>query len=173
MALPDYSDLIRGATVTWKNSGGDKTLTLTSLTNGSGREGDKSATLIDGTYGMPELLEWFLLSAVGTTVTSTDLELYLGFSDSSTAGTNNPGNLAGADGAWSTPDELKLQLALAGCLNFSNGRTTNIQKVRLWYPRPAAHYVIPALVNKTGQTLSGTASDHQLIMTPLYRRILD
>lgn len=173
MALPDYSGLNIGTAITWVNSGGDKVLTLTSLGNDAAREGDKSATLVDGTKGMPELLEIRFESAVGSSATNgKEIEVWIGESTSATAGTDNPGNLTGADAALSNPDELKLQCYFAGSLVLSNARTTSVQKQRMIY-RPTCPYIIPLIVNKSGQTLSGTAGNHKLVITPFYRQIAD
>lgn len=167
----NYSDLSAGTEITWKSSGGTYTLTLTSLTNGSCREGGKSGTLVDGSKGMPELLVCRLESAVGSAATTgRTLDLYFGGSDSSTAGTNNPGNLTGADAGLSTPTELVPQLDYCGSLAFSNTRGTNVQKVNLYFWRPSLPYIIPVLLNNTGQTLSSTAGNHTLSVTPYYRR---
>lgn len=172
MALPDYLNLIAGTAITWKSSGGDKALTLTSLSNGSGREGDKSGSLIDGTYGLPELLEFRLESSVASAVSSTELELWIGESDNATAGSDNPGGLTGADASLASPDQKKLQLSYVGSLIFSNAIGTSVQKQRFRYA-PLCAYVIPLLVNKTGQALGSTAADHKLVMTPYYRRLAD
>jgi len=172
MTLPDYSYLVAGTPVEWSTSG-DKALTLTSLANNGSREGAKSDTLVDGTLGMPELLEFRLESAVSSAATSgAEIELFLGESDHATAGTNNPGNLTGTDAALSNPDELKAQLNYVGSLVLSNARGTNVQKQRLRY-LPVCPYIIPLIVNKSGQTLSGTAGNHKLVMTPYYRRMAD
>jgi len=173
MALPDYSFLEAGTPVTWKSSGGDKAITLTSLANDAAREGAKSATLLDGAKGMPELLEIRLESAVGSAATDgKEIELWIGESDDADAADANPGNLTGADAALSNPDELKRQLYHAVSLSLSNARGTNIQKQRgLYYP--TCLYIIPVVVNKSGQTLSGTAGDHQIVVTPYYRKTAD
>lgn len=172
MATTTYSYLEAGTTITWVNSGGDKVLTLTSLADGSAREGDKSATLVDGTKGMPELLEFRLETAVGSAATNgLVVELWIGESDSATAGTNNPGNLTGADAGLSNPDELKYQLNIAGALALSNARTTSVQKQRFTY-FPTCPYIVPLIVNKSGQALSGTAGNHKLVMTPYYRKLV-
>lgn len=166
-----YSDLIAGTTRVWASSGGDETLTLTSLANNAAREGDKSATLIDGTYGLPEYLEILFKTAVGSAATTGNvIELFIGESDSATAGTDNPGNLTGADAGWSNPDELKAQLYRVGALSLSNARGTNVQSVRMLY-RPTCAYIVPAVVNLSGQTLSATAGNHSLEITPYYRRV--
>lgn len=173
MALPDYSFLEKGSPITWAPSGGDKVLTLTSKADGVGREGDKSATLIDGTKGMPELLEIRLETAVGAAATDgKEVELWIGESDHATAGTDNPGNLTGADADLSNPDELKRQLYHGVSLSLSNARGTNVQKQRgLYYP--TCPYIIPVVVNKSGQTLSGTAGNHKVVVTPYYRKTAD
>ncbi len=173
MALPDYSFLEKGTSITWINTGGDKALTLTSLANDAGREGAKSATLVDGTKGMPEVLEVRLESAVGSAATDgREIELYIGESDNATAGDDNPGNLSGTDAALSNPGELARQCYYAGSLVLSNARGTNVQKQRLLY-YPTCPYIIPLVVNKSGQTLSGTAGNHKLVVTPYYRKIAD
>lgn len=165
----NYSDLSAGTSVEWSTTGG-KTITLTSLTNGSAREGGKSASWVDGTKGMPELIEVRFESAVGSAATTgNEIELYVGESDDATAGNANPGNLTGADAGLSTPDELKPQLIFVGSLVLSNTRGTNVQKQRFRY-RPLCPYAIPVVVNKSGQTLSGTTGSHKILMTPYYRR---
>lgn len=173
MALPDYIGLVKGTSITWAASGGDKTLTLTSLTNNSAREGAKSGSLDDATFGMPHVLDVRLESAVGSAATDgLYLELYFGESDNATAGDDNPANLTGADAALSNPDELKHQAYVVGHLRFSNARGTNVQKQRMTY-EPVCPYIIPLVVNKSGQTLSGTAGNHKLVVTPYYLRAKD
>lgn len=166
-----YSDLVAGTAVTWAPSGGDKVLTLTSLADNGAREGDKSASWVDGTKGLPELIEVRFESAVSSAVATSgrELELYVGESDNATAGTDNPGNLTGADAALSNPDELKAQLVFVGSLVLSNARSTNVQKQRFRF-RPVCAYSIPVVVNKSGVALSGTAGNHKIVMTPYYRR---
>jgi hypothetical protein len=164
-----YADFLAGTAKTWKSTGGDYAITLTSLSNGSGREGVKG-DFLDGTKGSPAFLEIRFESSVGSAATNgNQIELYFGESDSATAGTNNPGNLTGADAGLSNPDELKLQLNLVGGINLSNARGTAIQKQRFVY-YPAQRYLVPLVVNKSGQTLGGTAGDHQIVVTPFFSR---
>lgn len=171
MALPDYAGLIAGTKITWKSTGGDKAITLTSLANNGVREGAKSNSLNDATYGMPKLLEIFLCSAVGVAATDgKTIPLYIGESDSATAGTNNPGNLTGADAGLTNGDQLVRQLKRAGALSLSNGRGTNIQKQRMIY-LPTCEYIVPVVQNLSGQALSATASDHTIEITPYYLRM--
>lgn len=173
MALPDYSDLEAGTAITWSPSGGDKLLSLTSLANDAAREGAKSATLVDGTKGMPEVLDVRIESAVTSAATSgKEIELFFGESPSSTAGTDNPANLTGADASLSNPDELKGQATFVGALVLSNARGTNVQKQRFSY-YPTLPYIIPLVVNKSGVALSSTSGNHKVVVTPYYRRIKD
>jgi hypothetical protein len=165
-----YSDLVAGTAITWTSSGGDKVLTGTSLTNGSARQGDKSASWVDATKGLPELIEVRFDTGVGSAATAgKQVELYVGESDSATAGTNNPGNLGGADAALSNPDELTPQLLFVGALVLSNARGTNVQSQRFRF-RPVCAYSIPVIYNLSGQTLSATGTDTKVVMTPYYRR---
>lgn len=176
MALPDYPFYEAGTPITWTSSGGSKAITATSLaTSGNAaREGDKSASLVDGTKGMPAFLEIAILSKASSAVTDGGtLDLFIGESDSGAAGTNNPGNLTGADAALSNPNELKRQLKYAGALVFSNARGTNAQMQRLPRYYVTCPYIIPVLQNNTSQNLSSTGTDHVVTVTPYYRKIAD
>lgn len=178
MALPDTSMLVAGSAKTWDSSGTTGTITLTSLANGSGREGSKlsfAASSVSGVTdgALPEYIDVRFESSVASAATAGNLiELYFGESDSGTAGTANPGNLTGADAALSNPDELKLQCSMVGGLVLSNARGTNVQKQRFRF-YPALAYLVPLVVNKSGQSLSGTAADHKVVATPYYRTTVD
>jgi hypothetical protein len=177
--LPDKSGLVAGTSITWDTVPTTYTLTLTSLTNNSGREGGKNNSgtgWLDSNFGsvLPEFVEIRFESAPGSAVTAPnqDLELWIAESDSSTAGTNNPGGLTGADASVSTPDEKKAQCVFAMALSFSNALGTAVQR-QYGYFVPTQAYAIPFVVNKSGQTLSGTAGNHKIVMTPYYRELVD
>lgn len=164
-----YSDLTPGTAVVWMNTGGDKALNGKNLTNGSIREGAKSASLVDGTKGFPEWLEWTVETKVQSTPTDgTQMFLYLGFSSSATAGTDNPAGLTGADAAVGDTDQLAL-LPLAGGVVMAGSLTTGVQR-QIFYTRPLKEYVIPVLYNATGQTTSNVDSETKVTMRPWYRR---
>ncbi len=168
MALPDYLSVFAGTAKVWKSSGGDYLLTLTSLANGSGREGAKG-DLYDATYGLPEYVEIRFESQMTSTPTAgNEVELWIGESDNATAGTDNPGTLTGADAAVSSPNAAKLQCVQAGSLVLM--ANTNVQKTRMVY-RPACRYVIPLVVNNGGVAQGSTAGNHVLVFTPYYRRV--
>ena len=169
MALPDFIKNEVGTAKSWLASGGTYALTLTSLANAAARQGDK------GDLGANRAKLWsaFFQSAVAVAATTgLEVELYWAASTSGTAGTDNPGNTTGADAALATPDELKAQLIFIGSLSLSNTRGTNIQKQTFVFS-PPTRYGMPVVVNKSGQALSGTASDHGVTITPIEEAIED
>lgn len=166
-----YASVFAGTPITWASSGGDKTFAPTSLANGSGWQGDKSATLVHATYGMPEYLDCRLESAVVSAVSDKAIELWFGGSDDGTAGNANPGNLSGVSGSLANPDEMKVQCDRVGTLHFQNSRGTNMQMQRLVYVAKLP-FLIPVWVNKSGVALSATAAIHKLVVTPYYRKIV-
>lgn len=169
MALPDYFKRELGSEINWKSSGGTYAITLTSLANDAGREGGKAD--LGSTWDQ----DWAVLfeSTVGSAATNgNEIELFWGASLSGTAGTDNPGNLTGADAGLSNPDELKTQLDFIGSLVLSNARGTNVQK-QLFIFRPKTRYGTPLVVNKSGQSLSGTAGNHAIRMVPVRDLIQD
>lgn len=169
MALPDYSTIELGSEISWKSSGGTYAITLTSLANDAAREGAKGD--LGATWEQEFLVA--LESAVGSAATAgKEVELYWGPSTSGTAGTDNPGNLTGADASLSNPDELKAQCQFVGSLVLSNARGTNVQRQYLTF-RPPSRYGTPLVVNKSGQSLSGTAGNHAIRMWPLRAQIED
>lgn len=143
------------------------------MANGAARQGGKSATLVDGTKGMPELLEiLFLITMDVAAANGTQVELYFGESDSATVGTDNPSILTGVDGALATPAEYKLQLDFVGALNLSNARGTSQQAQRFRY-YPTCPHIIPVVVNRGGQALDNVANSCEVRVTPYYRKIQD
>lgn len=168
--MSTYAPLILGTPVVWTSSGGDKVLTCTSLTTGSAQQGAKSATLVDGTKGLPA----FLQPEVKTTnlgAAPTDgltIDLYLAFSSSATAATDNPGGVTGSDAAYTYTTAGVSQLVYAGSLVLSNSIGTGLQLAKLRLVAPLDAYVTPVLVNNSGQTLSATGTDTVVTLTPLY-----
>lgn len=170
MALPDFLKNEVGTPKSWKASGGDYGLTCTSVSNGNGRQGAK------GDLGANRARIWdvLLTSSVGSAATAgLEIELYWAASDSGTAGTDNPGGTSGTDATFNTtPDEYKQQLIFIGSLVLSNNASTGIQKQWLSFV-PPCRYGMPVVVNKSGQTLGGTAGDHTVTLTPREEAIED
>jgi hypothetical protein len=163
MALPDFLKYEVGTSKTWLSSGGDYAITLTSVTNGNGRQGAK------GDLGANRARIWDVLftSSVGSAATAgNEIELYWAPSNSGTAGTNNPGGTSGTDATFNTtPDEYKNQLVFIGSIVLSNNAGTGIQKQWLAFS-PPCRYGMPVIVNKSGQTLGSTAGDHTITLIP-------
>lgn len=173
MALPDYSDLEAGTPITWLASGGTKAITLTSLANDAAREGEKSATLVDGTKGMPEVLDVFVeWTCASAPANGKQVEYYFAESDVATAGSGNPGNLSGTDAGVSAPDEIKQQVGFVGALNLANSLGGGVNRQRFEY-EPVRPYIIPLVVNKSGVAGSGVAGNFSITVTPYYRRLKD
>jgi hypothetical protein len=165
----NYSDLTPGTAVTWKNTGGDKAMNLKNLANAGIREGDKSATLVDGTKGFPEVLEVIAETKLQAAPTAgNECPVYLGFSKNATAGTENPGGLTGADAAVGNADQLT-QLVFAGSIVLSNAIGTGVQRQR-FVVAPKAEYVIPVLQNSSGQSTTNVDGETSIIIRPWYRR---
>jgi hypothetical protein len=166
-----YAPLVAGTTVKWSSSGGNHVLTGTSLSNASGRAGDKCSTndILDATKGLAALLEIWVSTKVQSAPTAgLTLDVYLAFSDSGTAGTDNPGNLSGADAALANVD-IAPQLVFVGSVVMSNNLGTGLQQQR-FLVQPQDQFVIPILVNNTGQTVSSTGTDTQFWITPWYQQ---
>ncbi len=173
MALLDYSTLTKGTAVTWTNTGGTKALNGKALSSTSIRQGDKSASLIDATSGFPEYLEFTAETKVQSGPTAgNEFLLYVGFSSSATAATDNPAGLTGADGTGPNADTLP-QLVLVGSIVMSNNLGTGVQRQPGMIIRPTKEYVIPVIQNSTGQTTSNVDGETIVTMTPWYRKIQD
>lgn len=164
-----YSDLTPGTAVVWKNTGGDKAMNLKALANAGIREGDKSASLVDGTKGFPEALEVTVETKLASAPTAgNQVVTYLGFSGSATAGTDNPGGLTGADAAVGNADQL-LQLSFVGALALSNALGTGVQRKVFWVS-PKKEYVIPVQQNSSGVSTSNVDGETSITIRPWYRR---
>lgn len=163
MALPDYIKFTEGTAKSWKASGGDYAITLTSVANGNGRQGAK------GDLGAFWARTWVVmlvadLAAAGTN--DTELELYSGESPSATAGTDNPGGLSGTDATFNTtPTEYKKQLTPIGGLAVSANAGTALQK-QLFEFVPKCRYQSPVVVNRSGQALGATAGNFEIRFIP-------
>lgn len=165
----NYSDLTPGTAITWKNTGGTYTMNMKALATAGIREGGKSATLVNGTYGFPEILEIVVETKLQVAPTAgNECAVYLGFSSSSTAGTSNPGGLTGVDAAVGNADQLP-QLQFVGSIVLSNALGTGVQRSR-FIAVPTAEYVIPVFQNSSGQTTSNVDGETQISIRPWYRR---
>lgn len=170
MALPDSLVNTVGTPLDWESSGGDYAITLTSITNGNGRQGAK------GDLGASRARIWDVLftGAVGSAATAGNtLDLYWAASDSGTAGTDNPGGTSGTDATFNTtPSEYAAQLLFIGSLVLSNNAGTGVQKQWLSFV-PPCRYGMPVVINSSGQTLSATGGNFLIRLIPRLEQVID
>jgi hypothetical protein len=169
MALPDFIKHEVGTAKSWKSSGGDYAITLTSLANDAERQGAK------GDLGANRARLWEVLytAAVGVAATNgKEIEIYWAASSSATAGTDNPGGTDGTDSLLANGEEKKHQLIFIGSLVLSNALGTGIQRQRFVFS-PPCRYGMPVAANISGQALSATAADHEIRLTPIEEAVED
>lgn len=173
MAIQDDFSIIYGSAITWKSSGGTYAITCTSLAAAAIRQGVKSATLIAAPPGLstavlPDWLEIeFYVQMTSAPAAGGEVNLFLGFSDSATAGTDNPAGLSGTDATGPNVDTLG-QLEFAGAIVLSNNLGTGVQLARFTV-RPLDQYVIPVVYNNGSVALDATALHTLIQVTPAYR----
>lgn len=169
MSLPDYAKHSQGTQKTWKSTGGDYAITMTSLLNGSGVQGAK------GDLGSTWAQRWVMevASSVASAATAgNEVEFYWGPSASGDATMGNPAGMTGSDGAWNPVDELKAQTIYVGSLVLSANLGTGIQR-QLFEFYPPTRYGMPGVANKSGQTLGSTAANHEIKLTPAEQLVQD
>lgn len=155
----------QGTPVVWKNSGGDYAITLGSLANNAARQGAK------GDLGDPNFADEYVAELVIETNTAptagNTFELYWAASRNATAGSENPGGASGTDAAYKAAeeDEWKKQLEFIGTLVVTNDAST-VQRQIVGKFRPSYRYGMPVVVNKSGQTLNTSNTNHAVTVTP-------
>ena len=163
----------------WNSAGGSGfggTITCTSLAAGSSRQGVKSTTLIlappnGGTNAvLPDFLQVILQCQFTSSPTAGGLvSVLLGFSDSATAGTDNPAGLSGTDAAGPNSDTFP-QLVQAGALVASNTLGTAVQLQYLARVPPLNQYFSPVIYNNASPAFDATASHTILTVVPYWRQ---
>lgn len=152
--------------ISWKSSGGTAVLTLTSLGNNALRVG---AQVDRGAGAVAMKYRWRLRTALGATTTSVvignALTVHIATADTSDA-TKVDGNVGQADATATSIDKRRnLQpcgvdevdkTAAAGDVWISSGVVTI-----------EARYISGCVANECGNTLSATAGDHELTLTPM------
>jgi hypothetical protein len=147
----------QGTAINWLNTGGDHALTLTSLANNNGRKGvvhDFGATI-------PRRCRWIYKTDHNVAPTAGLVqEIYW---SSSSDNTDFDGTLSSADAAMNDTNTLN-KLYYVGTLYCENNTTSQIASGVFELP---ARYGFPVIFNRSGQALSGTASDHRFQLVPL------
>ena len=88
------------------------------------------------------------------------IRVLLAFSEDNS---NFAGNVSGTDAAFSDEDELSQLMELRPLV--LDGDTASQQVVGVF--RTVARYVVPVIFNESGQSLSSTATDHELVIWPI------
>lgn len=161
MAVSAFGLNILGTPKSWKASGGDYAITLTSLADAAARQGAK------GDLGEYFRQRWAVHLAASLAVAATTgklLELWWSSSPSATAGTENAGGASGADAAYTAA--YRPQLQFIGFLYLANGLGTGIQRQDFEF-MPRFRYGMPVIYNGAGQALGATAADHEIRFTPV------
>lgn len=163
MSVSAYNLLTTGTAKSWKASGGDYAITLTSLANAAARCGAKGDLGAFWDRRWRVVLKWACTSAptAGNLV-----ELWWADSPSATAGTDNAGAASGTDAAFATPGEYKFQLQYVGALYLSNNAGTAVQEQHFDF-YPGSRYGMPVLVNSSGVAGSGTAGNFEVRIVPV------
>lgn len=148
---------LQGTDRTWAASGGDEVLTLTSMANVVGRKGDGH----DWGASHPARFRVKLKTdfAVSPTAGNT-VEVYWASSEDNT---DFDSATAAGDAAFSDTDLLK-QLHFIGALPAD---ASTVSQIKSWIFYMPARYGYPVVYNRSGQALSATAGDHELVFTPL------
>lgn len=169
MALPDMIGLKAGTPIVWTSTGGTYAITLTSLAADAGREGSKGDLGVnwENTYNV--MLE---VKPTSSPSDATQVELYWCQSTNSVAGSDNPGNLSGADAPVTNPAEVKRQLTFLGALTLGATIGSVVQKQRFDL-YPLCRYGFPVVVNKSNVALSSAGTDHKVTLTPAITTIMD
>lgn len=149
----------RGTSLEFKSSGGDAALTLTSLATNTGRQ---SAEYDRGVGNLDLLYEWRAYCKFATTpVVGQLVDIYIKTSD----GTHDDNDDGNTDAALSAEDKLR-NLRRVGSIvvdetsstpEFSASGVCNI----------SARYIQVVVFNDTQDSLSSTATDHGVILTPI------
>lgn len=166
MAQGDLT-LAAGTALTWTSSGGDYTMTMSSVADTNGRAGAK------GDLGATRAPLWTYSSeikagATGPSGTAPTYDFYWCSSPSATAATDNDGPdgvFTGSDVALTAPSAEELGgLLFIGSVPLT---TTNDEIFRkTWVFAPPHRYGFPVFVNNSNQTDSTTGTDHSIVLTP-------
>lgn len=143
--------------VVWTSAGGDEVITLTSLADGAGRQGDEHDFSATFAARIRIALE-VDFNAAPTAGLSVDV-----YWSSSHDGTDYDGECTGSDAAYNSEDDMN-RLEYVGSLVASND--TDPQRAS-WVIFLPARYGLPVVSNQSGQVLTATGTDQIVTVTPL------
>lgn len=168
MSLPDTFRMQTGTTKTFKSSGGDAVITMTSVSNAAARQSDK----LD--FGATRAARYLVRAAVELAATPTagnTIDLYLAPSSSATAGTDNPGNVTGADAAYtgysSNLAASVKQLQYIGSLIVTAQATATVQNGVVGICTVPQRYGSLVVDNESGAAFHSSATNVKFEFIPL------
>lgn len=146
--------------VSFKSSGGTILWTPTSLANGSARHADQWDR---GSGAKPGLYVVSIrLKSSSTLTVGNSARLYAAQSMNTS---DIPGRIPSTDGTIASAADRLRNLTLIGSVALDS--TTNTDSfVSLGLCELFGRYISLVLINDTGQALSSTATDHEIILTP-------
>jgi hypothetical protein len=165
-----------GTPTVWANSGDyvstasgftrTHALNLTSIANGSARQGAKAdlGATRARLYAVRVGIEFDVAPTAGNVV-----EFYWSGSFSATAGTGNDGGASGSDAAYKAGEEAewKKQLMLIGTLTATNDAATTVQYQWIGTFTPNHRYGQVIVVNTSGQAFEGDAVEMFVALVPV------
>lgn len=157
-----------GTSIVWTSSGGTYALDASSLANDAARQGAKGDL---GATRAPLFVVTCQIRTGGTAPTAGEVvRVFWSSSPSATAGTENDGGASGADAAYTgyssnLNDSLRDLISL-GEIPLTN-LTNQIHIAVIGSFKPPARYGMPIIVNRSGQTLHATGTDHRITLRPI------
>lgn len=168
MALPDYARVTTTTEKTIKSSGGDAAISLASVANSAARQGVK---LDFGSSRARRYLVRGSFELAATPTAGAVIELYMGWSNNATAGTDNPAGLSGTDAAYtgqsSNLDASARQLAYLGDFVVSALATTTVQDIILGIIEVPTQWGCPVVYNKSGAAFHSTNTNQAIRFIPI------
>lgn len=176
MGLPDYAKTQLGTPKTVRISGGDATVTLTSLANGNGlgTGARQSSTLYLGENWAQRWRIDFEGEFAATPTARNTLNIYASFSNGNGAGL---GNTSGTDSAYTgynnDIDVAVSQLEFLGAHTCSAVATPTVQRSQVGLMFPKGPYVNFVFDNRSGVAMHSSAANALLRLTPLDEGVFD
>lgn len=174
MALPDYAKIGNATEITFKSSGGSAAITMTSVANGAARQSVKCdfGALRPRRYWLKAQVEMAATPTAGTTI-----GLYMGWSNSATAGTDNPTELSGTDAAY-TGQSSNLsaslpQLAFLGDAVLSALATATVQHIDVGIVEAPMRYGSLVVMNNSGAAFHSSATNISFRFIPILDSVED
>lgn len=175
MALPDvFRQQVGANEITIKNSGGTAAISLASVANAAARQSAK----ID--FGASRARRYRVVvecELAATPTAGNAIELYMGWSNSGTAGTDNPAGLSGSDAAYTGQSSnlaasLK-QLAYLGDAIVSALATTTVQRIEVGIIETRGRYGCLVVNNNSGAAFHSTNTNQAIRFIPLEDTVED